>query len=65
MGRVLEILEDEMIVAMGLLGAPSVSDLSDNFVCQADPVVLPHEMSTWVNMPFCNHVDHPYKNRIL
>ena len=63
--RVLELLEEEMIVAMGLLGTPSVSDLSDSYVCQGDPVVLPHEMSTWVNMPFGNHIDHPYKNRML
>ena len=49
--RVLEILEEELIVAMALLGVSSVDQLNPNFVCKADPVVLPHEMSAWTNMP--------------
>ena len=49
--RVLEILEDEIIVAMALMGVTSVDQLNPAFVCKADPVVLPHEMSAWTNMP--------------
>ena len=49
--RVLEILEDEIICAMGLLGVTSIDQLSPDYVCEADAVTLPHEMSAWVNMP--------------
>ena len=49
--RVLEILEDEIISAMGLLGITSVDQLTPNYVTRADPVTMPHEMSSWVNMP--------------
>ena len=49
--RVLEILEDEMISAMGLLGITSVDQLSPKYLCTAEPVAQPHEMSSWVNMP--------------
>jgi glycolate oxidase len=48
--RVLEILEDEMISAMGLLGVTSVGQLNANYLRGAQPVTLPHEMSAWVNM---------------
>ncbi len=49
--RVLEILEDEIISAMGLLGVTSVDQLTPNYVTRAEPVTMPHEMSSWVNMP--------------
>ena len=49
--RALEILEDEIISAMGLLGVTSVEQLSPAYVCKAQPVTMPHEMSAWVNMP--------------
>ena len=49
--RVLEILEDEIISAMGLLGITSLDQLTSNYVRRAEPVMLPHEMSTWTNMP--------------
>jgi glycolate oxidase len=49
--RMLEILEDEMVSAMALAGLPSLSQLTPSFVCKADPVTMPHEMSAWVNMP--------------
>ena len=49
--RVLEILEHEMISAMGLLGTPSLKDLNPRFLRAAEPVTPPHEMSGWVNMP--------------
>ena len=49
--RVLEILEDEIISAMGLLGITSLDQLTSNYVRRAEPVMLPHEMSAWTNMP--------------
>ena len=49
--RVLEILEEEMRVAMGLLGVTSIDQLTQAQVCKAEPTTLPHEMSAWVNMP--------------
>ena len=49
--RVLEILEHEMISAMGLLGITSIDELGPEFVRDAEPVTPPHEMSSWVNMP--------------
>jgi isopentenyl diphosphate isomerase/L-lactate dehydrogenase-like FMN-dependent dehydrogenase len=54
--RTLEILEDEMISAMGLLGVTSIDQLSTAYVRKADAVTTPHEMSSWVNIP---------ENRIL
>jgi len=36
---------------MGLLGVAKLSDLTPNHICAAEPVTMPHEMSSWVNMP--------------
>ncbi|MBI4339348.1 MAG: alpha-hydroxy-acid oxidizing protein [Chloroflexi bacterium] len=49
--RVLEIMEDEVVSAMALLGVTSVDQLNRSYVCRAEPVTSPHEMSAWVNMP--------------
>ena len=49
--RALEILEDEIITSMGLLGVTSMSQLSPAYVRQAEAVTDPSEMSSWVNMP--------------
>ena len=49
--RMLEILEDELICAMGLIGVTSISQVTPQYVCKAEPVTPPHEMSAWVNMP--------------
>ena len=49
--RMLEILEDEMICQMALIGVTSVSQLCSAYVTKADLVTLPHEMSAWVNIP--------------
>jgi isopentenyl diphosphate isomerase/L-lactate dehydrogenase-like FMN-dependent dehydrogenase len=49
--RMLELLEHELISAMGLLGVTSVDQLNEKYVCRAEPVTPPHEMSMWVNMP--------------
>jgi isopentenyl diphosphate isomerase/L-lactate dehydrogenase-like FMN-dependent dehydrogenase len=48
--RVLELLEHEMTVSMGLLGVTSIDQLTANYVCRAEPVTPAHEMSAWVNM---------------
>ena len=49
--RVLEILEEELVIAMALLGVTSIDQLTPDYVCKAEVVTSPHEMSTWVNMP--------------
>jgi glycolate oxidase len=49
--RMLEILEDELICAMGLTGITSIAGATSNYVCKAEAVTDPHEMSSWVNMP--------------
>jgi isopentenyl diphosphate isomerase/L-lactate dehydrogenase-like FMN-dependent dehydrogenase len=49
--RVLELLEHEITVAMGLLGVTRLDQLTPSYICQAEPVTPPHEMSAWVNMP--------------
>jgi glycolate oxidase len=49
--RVLEILEEEIRVSMGLLGITSIDQLTPSRVCKAEATTLPHEMSAWVNLP--------------
>ncbi|MCH7801125.1 MAG: alpha-hydroxy-acid oxidizing protein [Chloroflexi bacterium] len=49
--RVLEILQEELVVAMALMGVTSIDQLSPAYVTQAEPVTFPHEMSAWTNMP--------------
>jgi isopentenyl diphosphate isomerase/L-lactate dehydrogenase-like FMN-dependent dehydrogenase len=49
--RMLEILEDELVSAMGLMGLTSIDQVTRKYVCPADPVTDAHEMSSWVNMP--------------
>src|SRR5437762_2409224 len=49
--RMLEILEDELISAMGLTGLTSIGQVTPKYVCHAEPVTEAHEMSSWVNMP--------------
>ncbi len=48
--HMLEILEDELTCAMGLSGLQSIAQVTPKYVCAADPVTPPHEMSSWVNM---------------
>ena len=48
--RVLEILEDELLIAMGLLGVTTIDSLTSSYVCRGEVVTMPHEMSTWVNL---------------
>jgi glycolate oxidase len=49
--RVLEILENELISAMGLLGVTNLKEVGPEHIAKAEPVTPPHEMSAWVNMP--------------
>ncbi|MGI8550120.1 MAG: alpha-hydroxy acid oxidase [Dehalococcoidia bacterium] len=49
--RVLELLEDEMIRNMGLIGVTRIEQLNPAYVTRAEPVTPPHEMSGWVNLP--------------
>jgi glycolate oxidase len=49
--RMLEILEDELVSAMGLTGLTSIDQVTRKYVCAAEPVTEAHEMSSWVNMP--------------
>lgn len=49
--RMLEILEDELICEMGLIGITSIDQMTSKYVCAAESVTPPHEMSSWVNMP--------------
>jgi glycolate oxidase len=49
--QTLEILEDETLRVMALLGISSIGQLSPELVVPGDSVTPPHEMSAWVNMP--------------
>ena len=49
--RVLEILETQMQSAMGLMGVTSLDQLGPEYLCAAEPVTMPHEMSAWPNIP--------------
>jgi isopentenyl diphosphate isomerase/L-lactate dehydrogenase-like FMN-dependent dehydrogenase len=48
--RMLEILEDELVCAMGLTGVTRIDQVTPKHVCKAEAVTPPHEMSGWVNM---------------
>jgi glycolate oxidase len=49
--RVLELLEEELVVDMALLGVTRVDQINANHVCAAPPVSFPHEMSAFTHMP--------------
>lgn len=49
--RMLEILEDELIVALALMGLTRIDQITPACICPAEAVTPPHEMSAWVNMP--------------
>lgn len=48
---VLQILQQEIEIALKLLGVTSLDQLNPQLVCPAASTTLPHEMSSWVNMP--------------
>jgi len=49
--RVLEILEDELIIDMALLGVTRIDQVNSSYVCKSYPVTNPHEMSAFPHMP--------------
>jgi isopentenyl diphosphate isomerase/L-lactate dehydrogenase-like FMN-dependent dehydrogenase len=49
--RVLELLEEEITIDMGLLGVTRIDQLNASYVCKAPPATLPHEMSAFPHMP--------------
>ena len=49
--KVLEVLEEEIRISMGLIGVTSIDKLAPTHVHPAEVTTLPHEMSAWVNMP--------------
>jgi glycolate oxidase len=49
--RVLELLEEEMVVDMALLGVTGVDQITRNYVCKAPPTTFAHEMSAFVHIP--------------
>lgn len=51
LARVLEILEDEIRIAMALLGVTRLDQLGPAYVRAADPVMEPHEMSQFAHLP--------------
>lgn len=49
--RSLELIEREVINALGLLGLTSFADLTSDYVCKSDVVGICHEMSTFTHLP--------------
>ncbi|MGE0747571.1 MAG: alpha-hydroxy acid oxidase [Rhodospirillales bacterium] len=49
--RALELVEREVVNAMGLIGVTSVGQLGRDYVCGTEPVGPCHEMSTFTHMP--------------
>jgi len=49
--RVLELLEEELVVDMALLGVTRIDQVNASYVCKAPPVSFPHEMSAFAHMP--------------
>jgi glycolate oxidase len=49
--NVLELLEEEMLIAMGLMGVTCLDQLTPSFVCKEEPVTFAHEMSAFTNLP--------------
>ena len=48
--RVLELLEEELIVDMALMGVTRVDQITRNYVCKTQPVTIAHEMSAFVHI---------------
>ena len=49
--RVLEILKDEMVTTMSLLGITKLDQLNLNYLCKVEPISAAHEMSAFAHMP--------------
>ena len=50
--RVLELLEHEITVAMGLLGVTRIDQPNPAYVCRDEPVTPAPELRAWINMPW-------------
>ncbi|MGH7827351.1 MAG: alpha-hydroxy acid oxidase [Candidatus Binatia bacterium] len=48
--RVLELLEEELVIDMALLGVTRVDQLNASYVCKAPAVTFPHEMSAFSHL---------------
>ncbi|HEX5607965.1 MAG TPA: alpha-hydroxy acid oxidase [Candidatus Binatia bacterium] len=48
--RVLELLEEELIVDMALLGVTRADQITQSYVCKTQPVTIAHEMSAFVHI---------------
>jgi isopentenyl diphosphate isomerase/L-lactate dehydrogenase-like FMN-dependent dehydrogenase len=55
--RMLELLEEETMLALGLLGATNYTEIEKTQLCQADPVEPPHVMSAF---PLLGADDYTY-----
>jgi isopentenyl diphosphate isomerase/L-lactate dehydrogenase-like FMN-dependent dehydrogenase len=55
--RVLELLEEETMLALGLLGTTNYAEIEKTQLCQADPVEPPHVMSAF---PLLGADDYTY-----
>jgi glycolate oxidase len=49
--RVLEILESEIVTAMGLLGITQLDQLTTAYLCNVQPLPPTHEMSAFPHLP--------------
>ena len=49
--RVLELLESEITVTMGLLGVSRIDRLKPAYPCKTQPMSPAHEMSAFAHMP--------------
>jgi glycolate oxidase len=49
--RVLELLESEITVTMGLLGVTRIDQLKPAYVCKTEPLGPAHEMSPFPHIP--------------
>jgi isopentenyl diphosphate isomerase/L-lactate dehydrogenase-like FMN-dependent dehydrogenase len=49
--RVLEILKDEIMTTMGLLGITRLNQLTSDYLCKVQPMGPTHEMSAFPHMP--------------
>jgi glycolate oxidase len=48
--RVLELLEEELVIDMALLGVTRIDQITATYVCKAQAVTSAHEMSAFVHI---------------
>jgi glycolate oxidase len=54
--RVLELLEEEILICFGLMGVNNWAELDKSFICKAEPVTAPHVFSQHPMIAFEPHV---------